>query len=97
MHIVNLFQHQRRPATGGLALNPGWAGLLQTIQHLTADLKANMLSGMKTDALAQPHHPGAEDKDQYQQDKREQQRFPWNVLHDHMLQDTRHDPGLSDN
>lgn len=56
-----------------------------------------MLSGMKTDALAQPHHPGAKDKDQYQQDKREQQRFPWNVLHDHMLQDTRHDPGLSDN
>ncbi|VEA77963.1 Uncharacterised protein [Salmonella enterica subsp. arizonae] len=70
MHIVNLLLHQRCPAPGGFALNPGGAGLLQTIQHLTADLKANMLPGMKTDALAQPHHPGAEDKDQYQQDKK---------------------------
>ncbi|UJL40122.1 hypothetical protein JRY29_21735 [Salmonella enterica subsp. enterica serovar Kentucky] len=36
--------------------------MLQTIQHLTADLKANMLSGMKTDALAQPHHPARRTK-----------------------------------
>jgi hypothetical protein len=62
MHIVNLLKDQRRPATGRFALYPGRTGLLQTVEHLAADFKANMLPGVKPDPLAQPDHPGPQDK-----------------------------------
>ena len=97
MHIVNLLQHQRRPATSRFTLNPGWPCLLQAIQHLAADLKSDMLPGMKTHPLAQPDHPGAQDKHQHQYDEGEQEGFAGNIVHDHMLENASHDPGLSDN
>ncbi|MNT74811.1 hypothetical protein D3C72_2136590 [compost metagenome] len=72
MHIVDLFKDQCRPATGWFALNPGRACFLETIQNLTADFVANILSGVEAHTLAQPDHPGAKNKDQHQHDKRHQ-------------------------
>ena len=97
MHIVNLFKDQRRPASGRFTLDPRGPGFLQTIEHLTADLVADMLSGMETDALAQPHHPCAQDKNQDQDDKRHQERFARNVLHDHVVKNAGQQPCLGNN
>lgn len=43
MHIVNLLEYQRRPAPRWFTLNPRWPCLLQTVENLTADGKADML------------------------------------------------------
>ncbi|ETJ42823.1 hypothetical protein Q604_UNBC03194G0001, partial [human gut metagenome] len=48
MHIGNLLEYQRRPAPRRFTLNPRWPCLLQTVENLTADGKADMLPGVIT-------------------------------------------------
>ena len=96
VHIVNLLKHQRRPASGGFPLNPRGTGLLQAIEHLAAYFIANMLPGIETYPLAQPYHPGPQNKNQHQDDKRQYQRRRRNILHNHAMKDPRQQPGLTD-
>gem|GEM_PF-6986697 len=97
MHIVNLLKDQRRPATGRFTLDPRGPGFLKPVEHLTADLVADVLSGVKTDALTQPNHPGAKDKNQDQDNKGQQERFAGNVLHDHVIKNAGQQPCLGNN
>ena len=97
MHIVNLLKDQRRPATGRFSLNPRGPGFLKPVEHLTADLVADMLPGVEADALTQPHHPGAQDKNQDQDNKGQQERFAGNVLHDHVIKNAGQQPCLGNN
>ena len=66
MHIVNLLEYQRRPAPRRFTLNPRWPCLLQTVENLTADGKADMLPGVITHPFAYPDHSCAQYKGQNQ-------------------------------
>ena len=55
------------------------------------------VTGVKTDALTQPHHPGAQDKNQDQDNKGQQERFAGNVLHDHVIKNAGQQPCLGNN
>ncbi len=97
VHIVNLLKDQRGPAASRSPLDPGGPSLLQAVEHLAADLIPDVQARVKADALAQPDHPGAQDKHQHQLDKRQQQRLARNIFHDQVVENARQQPGLGDN
>ena len=97
VHIIDLFKDQRCPATGRFALDPRRTGFRKPVEHLAADLIADMLPGMESNPLAQPDHPRTQNKNQHQNDKRQQQRFARDVLHDHMIENAGQQPCLGNN
>ena len=97
VHIVDLLQDQRRPATGRFALDPRRPGFRKPVEHFAADLIADVLAGMEPNPFAQPDHPRTQDENQHQNDKRQQQRFARDALHDHMIENAGQQPCLGNN
>ncbi len=93
VHVVDLLKNQRRPAPRRFTLNPRRACLLEAVENLTADGKADMLPGVKpTRSRSQTTH--ARSTKISTSSVSGSSRASRNILHYHPMQDPRHEPGL---